>query len=131
MSIDFDSSLSPILKLVEVKVKPILDKRAKLRQKEQEEEKQRAQARRAAAERAERERAATASQARSASNGMPDMSLLYSDPTLMAGLKNPRVMGALQQLMCRRGDPDALAAAMHDPEVSKLLSSITSSFLLS
>jgi len=125
MSIDFDPSLSPILKFVEEKAKKITDIKTKLRLIEQEEEKRlaREEAKRVAAEREKRaaaaERAEREAEERAAAAArVPGMSEVYKDPVLVAGLQNPRVMGELQQLMSRRGDPDALGRAMADPEVS-------------
>jgi suppressor of tumorigenicity protein 13 len=63
--------------------------------------------------------------------GMPDMTELMSDPEIMAGFQNPKIMKVFQEMMSAPGGPAAmmnnpakLQSLMGDPEIGPFLQKV-------
>uniref|UniRef100_A0A7S4W9J5 STI1 domain-containing protein n=4 Tax=Ditylum brightwellii TaxID=49249 RepID=A0A7S4W9J5_9STRA len=153
-SIDYDDEAAEILKEVSKQVQEMDHEVVMKKVQEEEKLKKRAEEIKKAREEAEKEaRERSASAAAAGSGGMPGMSggvpgmggaggpgssmpggmgglmsVLLSDPELAAGMQNPKVMAAFQELMSSPGgamglmsDPSKLQKLMADPEVGPFL----------
>eukprot|EP01082_Thalassiosira_pseudonana_P015073 g13378.t1 g13378 contig8:552119-554295(+) len=144
-SIDFDEEAAAMLKeatekckeLDAIKVQKKVEEEEKLRKRSAEIKKAQEDARKEAEEEArERSAAAGAGAAGGGFGGMPGgmggmegmMAGLMSDPEIAAGLQNPKVMAAFQELLSGPGgpmgllsNPGKLQEMMADPEVGPVL----------
>lgn len=135
-SIDFDDTAMTDLKFVTEKVSEIEAEKVKLRLAEEEKKKKKIAEIKKAQEEAKAEAAreqaerATSSSSSGVPGGMPGgmpgmppgMGDVFSDPEIMAGLQNPKIMAAFQGMMSGGGmDMSKIQGLMSDPETAGIM----------
>jgi len=139
--IDYDDGAAEDLKFVADKMKEIEADQVKIKLEEEERKKKRLEEIRKAQEEAKKEQEAEEVEARASASagpgagfggmpgGMGGMADILSDPEIAAGLKNPKVMAAMAQMMGGGApDPSKIMQLMSDPEVGPVLSKIMAKF---